>query len=205
MRFSLLALLLLTAQSPAADLCYSHGKAKALRESKPLLVFVGLPCEPVAGHVVCTIDSLEGYPAQCVVLSKPADDGQMWWVRTAASVRELNDPGSDALDEVNAWRASRGLPAFIRDEGLTIAARGAAAYRADRLMFGHCNARDGIIHQLGDFAFLPSGCTAAAAGCAAYPPADGWLSCCMEDMHRYGGAAFVFGRDGKRYMHLFVR
>ncbi len=195
MRFSLLALLLFTAQSPAADLCYPHGKAKALRESKPLLVFVGLPCEPVAGHVVCTIDSLEGYPAQCVVLSKPAD-GQMWWERTAASVRELNDPGADALDEVNNWRARRGLPAFIRDEGLTIAARGAAACRASNLCFGH---------TANDFAFLPIGCTAAAAGCAAYPPADGWLSCCMEDMNRYGGAAWAIGSDGLRYMHLFVR
>ncbi len=195
MRFSLLTLLLLTTQSPAVDLCYSHGKAKALRESKPLIVFVGLPCEAVAGHVVCRTDSLEGYPARCVVLSKPAD-GQMWWVWTAASVRELTDPGADALDEVNNWRARRGLPAFIRDEGLTIAARGAAACRASNLCFGH---------TANDFAFLPSGCTAAAAGCAAYPPADGWLSCCMEDMHRYGGAAWVMGRDGRRFMHLFVR
>ncbi len=195
MRFSLLALLLFTAQSPAADLCYPHGKAKALRESKPLLVFVGLPCEAVAGHIVCTIDSLEGYPAQCVVLSKPADDGQMWWERTCGSVRELNDPGADALWEVNSQRAARGLRPYIRDEGLTIAARGAAACRASNLCFGHTS---------NDFAFLPSGCSAVAAGCAAY--ADNvFMACAVYDNYTYCGAAYVIGRDGKRYNHAFYR
>jgi hypothetical protein len=31
------------------------------------------------------------------------------------------------------------------------------------------------------------------------------MSCCVYDNYTYGGAAYVTGRDGKRYMHLFVR
>src|SRR5262249_169796 len=40
----------------------------------------------------------------------------------------------DGLDEVNAKRAARGLRPFIRDEGLTQAARACAAFRADNLL-----------------------------------------------------------------------
>lgn len=103
---------------------------------------------------------------------------------------------ADALDEVNAARAQRGLAPFIRDDGLTIAATRAAEYRAERLMFGHCP---------NDFVHLPSGCRADAAGCAAYPVGYGWLSCCTFERYTYAGAAYAIGRDNKRYMHLFVR
>jgi hypothetical protein len=101
----------------------------------------------------------------------------------------------ESLDEVNAWRAGQGLPAFEYDEGLTMAAAGCAHARAQALCFGHTS---------NDFAALPPGASARAAGCAAYPDSYGWLSCCMRDRHRYGGAAWMRGRDGKRYMHLFV-
>jgi hypothetical protein len=104
--------------------------------------------------------------------------------------------GSDALDEVNALRASRGLRPFIRDDGLTQAAQSCAAFRAEHLMFGHTS---------NDFAFVPAGTVSSSAGCAAYPPSFGWMSCCVNDGYTYGGAAWVMGRDGKRYMHLFVR
>lgn len=102
---------------------------------------------------------------------------------------------SEALAEVNAWRAARGLPPFEYDEGLTRAAAGCARHRAQSLCFGHTS---------NDFAALPAGCQADSAGCAAYPDSLGWLSCCMTDHRRYGGAAWVRGADGKRYMHLFV-
>jgi hypothetical protein len=103
---------------------------------------------------------------------------------------------TDALDEVNAARARRGLPAFQRDESLALAASKAADFRAARRMAGHTSS---------DFAFLPPGATATAAGCAAWTPGFGWGSCCTYERWRYAGAAWAMGRDGRRYMHLYVR
>lgn len=105
---------------------------------------------------------------------------------------------NDGLDEVNAKRAARGLPPFQRDYNLTLAAHGAASYRASYRMFGH------VTGGIGDFQFLPAGAKADAAGCAAYPMQDGWLSCCTYDSATYAGAAWVTGADNKRYMHLFI-
>jgi uncharacterized protein YkwD len=102
----------------------------------------------------------------------------------------------DGLDEVNAKRAARGLRPYIRDEGLTQAARACAAYRAQYGLFGHTS---------NDFGFVPPGASAASAGCAAYPASYGWMSCCTYDNYTYAGAAWVTGRDGQRYMQLFVR
>lgn len=114
----------------------------------------------------------------------------------ASPTAALLTPGAqEALDEVNAWRAARGLPAFIYDEGLTKAAASCALARAQALRFGHTD---------NDFASLPAGVQADAFGCAAYA-GTGWLSCCMEDSYSHAGAAFVVGADGKRYMHLAVR
>lgn len=114
------------------------------------------------------------------------EDGGYWWRWKQSS----------ALDEVNAARARRGLPPYVEDAALTAAAEGAAAFRAAHLIAGH---------TANDFAFLPAGATATAAGCAAWEPGLGWGSCCTYDSHRYAGAAWKTGRDGKRYMHLFVR
>jgi hypothetical protein len=102
----------------------------------------------------------------------------------------------DALDEVNAARAARGLQPFIRDNNLTAGALNVAGFRAERLMAGHTS---------NDFSGLPVGVTASASGCAAWPASMGWGSCCTYENHRYAGAAWCVGRDGKRYMHLFVR
>ncbi|HEX3149015.1 MAG TPA: hypothetical protein VHR66_13120 [Gemmataceae bacterium] len=102
----------------------------------------------------------------------------------------------DGLKEVNAVRAARGLKPYIYDEGLARAAAGCATYRAERLMAGHTN---------NDFSALPAGSTASAAGCAAWEPGMGWGACCTYDNYTYCGAAWKLGRDGKRYMHLFVR
>lgn len=104
--------------------------------------------------------------------------------------------GADALAEVNAKRAARGLPPYLPDPALTAGAKAAAAARAARGLFGH---------TANDFAFLPPGATAAAAGCAAYPDAYGWMSCAVYDRYTYAGAAWVRGADGRRFMHLFVR
>jgi hypothetical protein len=102
----------------------------------------------------------------------------------------------DALAEVNAARAARGLPPFAHDEGLAQAARACANLRAQYLVAGH---------TANDFAALPAGTTASAAGCGALEPSWGWRSCCTFDNYRYAGAAVVMGRDGRRFMHLFVR
>jgi uncharacterized protein YkwD len=129
--------------------------------------------------VVTTADSVGGTPSVVV----------------PAGATESGLEG-DGLDEVNAQRARRGLRPFVRDEGLTQAARACAGFRANHGLFGHTS---------NDFAFVPAGSYASSAGCAAYPASYGWMSCCVYENYTYAGAAWVTGRDGKRYMHLFVR
>lgn len=102
----------------------------------------------------------------------------------------------DGLAEVNAARASRGLPPFLRDDGLSQAARTIAVIRANGLIRGH---------TANDFAGLPPGSSASAAGCGALEPSWGWGTCCTYDRYTVAGAAWVQGRDGLRYMQLFVR
>jgi hypothetical protein len=102
----------------------------------------------------------------------------------------------DGLAEVNALRAARGLRPFLRDEGLSQAARACAQFRAANGLTGHTS---------NDFAFVPAGTFASSAGCAAAPAGFGWMSCCVYENYTYAGAAWVTGRDGRRYMHLFVR
>lgn len=135
----------------------------------------------------------------------PGEDWKLVKVKSADSKlsipsRDATKPalhgGTEALDEVNAARASRGLRPFLRDDQLTVGAASAASFRAARGMAGHTQ---------NDFAHLPSGCSADAAGCAAWPVGSGFGSCCMYDDWTYAGAAYAIGSDGQRYMHLFVR
>ena len=102
----------------------------------------------------------------------------------------------DALAEVNAARARRGLPPFIHDPALSAAAASCADHRAQYLIAGHTS---------NDFNALPRGAHAVASGCAAWPAHLGWGACCTYDGYRYAGAAFAVGPDGRRYMHIFVR
>jgi hypothetical protein len=102
---------------------------------------------------------------------------------------------TDALDEVNAARQRAGLRPFVRDDGLAVAALSAARYRASRLIAGHVN----------DFEHLPAGCSASAAGCAAWEPSLGWGSCTTYESYTHAGAAYAIGKDGRRFMHIFVR
>jgi len=104
--------------------------------------------------------------------------------------------GEDALAEVNAARAARGLKPFAKDAELTAGAINVADFRAARLMAGHTS---------NDFAGLPSGARASAAGCAAWQPSWGWGACCTYENWTHAGAAYAIGKDGRRYMHLFVR
>jgi hypothetical protein len=112
---------------------------------------------------------------------------------------------NDGLDELNAYRARKGLKPFMRDANLSAAAGAAADYRATYLIKGHVNVNIGGRHYT-DYDFLPAGSPRAhATGCAAAGDEWGWLSCCAEENWTYAGAAWTRGRDGKRYMHLFVR
>ncbi len=122
------------------------------------------------------------------------DEGGFWWRWKATTTPATVGP--TALEEVNARRARSGLPPFVEDPLLTQAAEAAAEYRAARLMAGHTS---------NDFAFVPAGGHAKAAGCAAWEPSWGWGSCCVEDHAQAAGAGWRMGRDGRRYMHLFVR
>lgn len=102
----------------------------------------------------------------------------------------------EALDEVNAKRASMGLRPFARDDGLTIGAAKCAAYLAARLMSDHTS---------NDFAFLPDGSRASAGGLGVADTSWGWISCCYRENWTTAGAAFVVGSDGRRYMYIFVK
>ena len=105
------------------------------------------------------------------------------------------DEAHEALAEVNALRRARGLRPFVFDEALTRGAKNVARFRARRLIAGH---------TADDFRGLPRGIRADAAGCAAWH-GDDWGSCCTYENYRFAGAAWCRGRDGRRYMHLFVR
>ncbi|CAN5511694.1 hypothetical protein BH10PLA2_BH10PLA2_20580 [soil metagenome] len=104
--------------------------------------------------------------------------------------------GEDALDEVNAVRAARGLHPYLRDDNLTSGAKNVADFRAMHLIEGH---------TVNDFAGLPPGVVASASGCAAWNAGMGWGSCCTYERWTYAGAAYSTGRDGRRYMQLFVK
>ncbi len=189
--------LFLTA-APLQALTYQEGYAKATAEDKPLITFVGVQqVRPVTNAIVCQTPALDGYAAGQIVVSVPYQ-GKMYWRQTVTTVAEISLPGEamDALDEVNAARAARGLRPLLKDEGLTAGAKAAARWRAERLTAGHAP---------NDFAFLPPGSMATSAGCAAAEPSWGWLSCCYLDNWTYAGAAWVMGSDGRRFMHLFVR
>lgn len=140
-----------------------------------------------------------------------------YWAHTITPVVELppnkptvNDPKAvenksqsafetceDALDEVNAKRASMGLKPFIKDKLLTQAALACAKQRAARLIAGHL--------PESDFSYLPSGGQAVSAGCGAMEDSWGWNTCCYDGNYTYAGAAWVRGSNGERFMHIFVR
>src|SRR4051794_15972794 len=93
----------------------------------------------------------------------------MFAVLAIVSLTGHTRAGNDALAEVNATRAARGLRPYIKDADLTSGAENVADFRAARLITGH---------TINDFAGLPPGCTARSAGCAAWEPSFGWGACC---------------------------
>lgn len=125
----------------------------------------------------------------------------------------------DCIKELNAQRARRGLRLYKRDENLSRAAEACSKYRAKYLISDHVSyyVSNGTYHKLSDFYFLPRGLDYRyntiymSGGCAAWPlgltcaDGDTFGSCCKYDNYIYAGAWTTLGRDGRRYMHLFVR
>jgi hypothetical protein len=146
------------------------------------------PAEQASKRVVASPASVElGGTATGTVAATEATSS-----RVVVPEAEVNE----ALAEVNAARAKRGLRPFLHDPMLTQAAQQCAQIRASRRIAGHLP---------NDFAYLPAGSTARSAGCGAMEPSWGWGTCCTYENYTYAGAAWVMGNDGKRYMHLFVR
>ncbi len=202
--FAFSLVLALSSFSDRPESSYHRACEKALADNIPMVVYVGCKVHPIEGTWCCHTDHLEGYDSPCVIVSVP-QNGRMVWAKTYAKgdpiylPMPIGNPGDDALDEVNATRAARGLRPFIRDEGLTQGARATANYRAANLIQGHVGG------NMSDFAFVPSGTSCTATGCAAWEPSMGWGSCCTYDGYTYAGAAWAMGRDGRRFMSLFVR
>jgi hypothetical protein len=185
---------------------YFEGREEAIRTNKPHVVFLDCPVREVKGAVTSYAKTLPGYEGPCIIVAYPKNGTTYFSSQLPPDVVEVSvvenlAPSAavrrekDALREVNEVRVRRGLRPFIHDDGLCQAACAAAEYRAARCIAGHCN----------DFAFLPQGCSASAAGCAAWPPDMGWGACCTYDNYTHAGAAVAIGPDGQRYMHLFVR
>ena len=210
MKYSLLAICLTLALAGAAQAepgvdPYVAAYAASMKDRLPLVVFIGQPAREVAGTRSVAVTTFPNAAASCVVVGV-VRDGEMFRKDLGstpttpdiqAAITSLSTPYTpDALAEVNATRAARGLRPYIRDDNLTSAATACAEFRAARLMAGHTP---------NDFAALPQGTSAASSGCAAWEPSFGWGSCCTYDGYTYAGAAYAAGRDGKRYMHLFVR
>ena len=202
---SIITLLVFSSLVHAHDGTYAAAASEAFAEGKPFVVFVGVKTRPVGGAVTVNVQSLEGYDKNSIVVSKPGANWLEWTATLPAEATDTelgnavgtNSSGAvDALDEVNAVRAARGLRPYARDEGLTTGAMNAAKFRAERRITGH---------TANDFAYLPSGSFAPAAGCAAWEPGMGWGACCTYENWTYAGAAYFVGNDGRRYMHLFVR
>jgi len=152
--------------------------------------------EPTNDKIICVPDkdgSVYLVPANDPELLKAVKDKIAGKISTTTPKEGVT---SSALDEVNTLRASKGLRAFIFDPLLTQGAEDCSKFRAANLIAGHTRS---------DFSFLPTGARANAAGCAAWEPSMGWGSCCIYDNATYAGAGWSLGKDGKRYMHLFIR
>ena len=184
---------------------YSAAYAASMKDRLPVLVFVGQPAREVSGTRSITVETFPNAVAPSVVVGVVRDTemvrkdvgGAPATTDIQAAIASLAAPSTpDALDEVNATRAARGLRPYIPDANLTSAATACAEFRAARLIAGHTG---------NDFAALPPGTSAAASGCAAWAPGLGWGSCCTYEGYTYAGAAYATGRDGRRYTHLFVR
>jgi hypothetical protein len=152
------------------------------------------PCDVVTYSPAGTVVSIS--PLTPLAPSPSVQPFNVVPANTVPAAQPAATAAAGALAEVNAKRAARGLRPYAHDPGLTAAAQACAQFRANNFMFGHTS---------NDFAFVPAGTSCSSTGCAAYPASYGWMSCDVYDNYTFAGAAWAWGRDGKRYMHIFVR
>jgi hypothetical protein len=128
------------------------------------------------------------YVPQVTYVQPPA------WVTPSTNVSKVGEVCEDALAEVNAERAKRGLKPYIHDPLLAKAALECAKQRASRLIHGHL--------PESDFTYLPKevSVNGVVGGCAAW--ADGFGACAMYDNYTYCGASWVRGSDGLKYCQI---
>ena len=109
---------------------YQKAYDNAVRDNLPCIVFVGCPAERIEGAWSTSVPKLADFPTGAVVISIPSD-GILYFDRIIKHGEKivLLDP-TDALDNANRERAARGLPPYLRDEGLSQAAKAAATHRA---------------------------------------------------------------------------
>ena len=129
-------------------------------------------------------------------LNTPEDEGPVWPPPLPQPIPAPKPEVHDGLEEVNRLRRAHGVAEFERDLELNNAAIKLSLHRAKHLIAGHSD---------DDFGFLWDRKSADASGVGAAKDEWGWCTCCMLDKYRYAGAAWARGRDGQRYMSIFVR
>ena len=117
---------------------------------------------------------------------------------TLEEANKSTQGSADAMGEVNAKRAAKGLPPLIADPLLSQGAYECAKRRASRHIHGHL--------PESDFSCLPAGAHATVGGAGALEDFWGWETCAYDStQYTVGGAAWVRGSDGRRYMSFFGR
>jgi len=104
--------------------------------------------------------------------------------------------GENAIGEVNALRAARGLPPLTEDAGLTAGALNVADFRAQRGILGH---------TASDSNGLPIGVTCRAFGCGWRTGPGEFTTCHMYGNWTRAGAAKAIGLNGVTLYQIFVK
>jgi len=78
-------------QVPPMKLSYQEAMAESVRTAKPLVVYVGKDGQTIDCAIVTFSKTLEGYPKECTVVSRPEKDGNVYWVATISSRASRDD------------------------------------------------------------------------------------------------------------------
>jgi hypothetical protein len=127
----------------------------------------GAPCP----NGLCPIPQTATIAPQSMLQPIPADPSFDVKVKRNGEVKAKNRSKFHAMDKMNARRSSMGLYAYVEDPALQAAAEACVQFKAQNCLSGHTG---------NDFAFLPAGASAKAAGADGSPqsPYDPFLACC---------------------------
>lgn len=78
-------------QVPPMKLSYQEAMAESVRTTKPLVVYVGKDGQTLDCAIVTFSKTLEGYPKECTVVSRPEKDGNVYWVATISTRASRDD------------------------------------------------------------------------------------------------------------------